>query len=149
MARRPGPHHLKVLQGTARVDRPAPAPLEQPTYRQLPDAPGFLDAHGVRYFTEMGEILIANRLLTALSYGPFCVLCALHQKLTVLLSAGELPPGGVLSQYRMLCCEFGMTPASQTRVGPMVGNPLKPGQGGGDPPAPGNRFAQNGAQNRA
>lgn len=115
------PRSLKVIAGTDRPDRaapPAPAPeVELPTLAELPKAPTWLpNAHAKREWERLGPILVANGLLTQGGIAAFGQLCALHGKLVQLWAAGETPTGHMLSQYRALINDFGLTPVAQGKV---------------------------------
>ena len=115
--RKPG--HLKVVAGTDQPCRRAPEPVDLPLLDQMPSPPDWLpNAHAVREFERLAEILFNNRLLTEGGLMALGHLCALHGKLVQLWAAGESPTGHLLAQYRALVNDFGLTPVAQGKVRP-------------------------------
>lgn len=134
MARSKIPHELKVVAGTDRPDRKSDEGVDLPLVDKVPPAPDWLpNVHAKKEFKRLAAILHANRLLTEGGLMSLGHLCALHGKLVQLWSAGESPSGHLLSQYRNLINDFGLTPVSQGKV--------KPGAGAENS---GNKFATNG-----
>ena len=110
------PASLKVVSGTQRADREAPA-VALPTINALPDAPDWLaNAHAVKEWNRLGPILVANKLLTDGGLSAFGMLCSLHGKLVQLWAAGESPVASMVAQYRALINDFGLTPVAQGKV---------------------------------
>lgn len=68
-------------------------------------------------------MLVNNKLLTDAGLMAFGHLCALHGKLVQLWAAGESPTGHMLSQYRALINDFGLTPVAQGKVKVAGDNP--------------------------
>lgn len=127
------PAGLKVVSGTARKDRAAPASVELPTIDAVPQPPDWLpNAHALKEWNRLAPILVANKLLTEAGLSAFGMLCALHGKLVQLWSAGEAPVASMVAQYRNLINDFGLTPVAQGKVKPV-----------GEEPA-GNKFSQRG-----
>ena len=127
------PAGLKVVAGTERKDRAAASSVELPTVSEVPNAPDWLpNSHAVKEWERLAPILVANKLLTEAGTSPLGMLCALHGKLVQLWAAGEAPVASMVSQYRNLINDFGLTPVSQGKVKPV-----------GEEPA-GNKFANRG-----
>lgn len=130
------PTSLKVVAGTERKDRAAPDALELPTISEVPEPPDWLpNSHAIKEWNRLAPILVANKLLTEAGLSAFGMLCSLHGKLVQLWSAGEAPVASMVSQYRNLINDFGLTPVAQGKVKPMGEEPAK------------NKFSQRG--NRA
>ena len=111
------PTNIKAIRGTVRPDRVPEGGIEAPTLDEMPEVPDWLpNIHAVKEWEKLGPVLIGLKLLTVHNLGPFAQLCALQGKIVQLWSAGETPTGHMLSQYIKLVQEFGMTPASQSRV---------------------------------
>ena len=107
--------------------------IELPPLTQAPPAPDWLpNAHAVKEWNRLAPILSANRLLTEAGLSALGMLCALTGRLIQLWTAGELPTGHMLAQYRNLTNDFGLTPVAQGKV-----------RAAGSEPS-GNRFAANG-----
>jgi phage terminase small subunit len=112
------PTHLKALAGTLEPGREAknggididpidnvPAPLDW-----------LSNGHAVKEWERLAPILVANKLLNDSNLCVFGMLCSVHGKLVQLMNAGECPNGAMLSQYCRLVAEFGLTPASQSKI---------------------------------
>ena len=133
MANPKKPNHLKVISGTNRKDREAESVIEHPLVENVPVAPDWLsNIHAKKEWDRLSPILHANKLLTQAGLMAFGHMCSLHGKLVQLWAAGESPSGHLLSQYRNLINDFGLTPVAQGKIKPM----------GGD--KPGNKFSKNG-----
>lgn len=127
------PTNLKLLAGTSRRDRDKDRHDPFPALDGVPEAPDWLpNAHAVNEFNRLAESLHASRVLSEASVVPLAHLAAIHGKLVQMYSAGAIPTGAMLSQYRALCGDFGLTPATATKVSP--GQPIKAG----------NKFSGNG-----
>jgi len=131
------PTNLKVLAGTSRADRDGNV-VDLPLVDDVPAAPTWLpNAHAKKEFQRLAPILHANRLLTEAGIMALAHMCALHGKIVQLYAAGEAPTGHMLSQYRNLINDFGLTPAAQGKV-TAAGERSK-----------GNRFKDGGPKGRA
>lgn len=134
------PPHLKVIAGTRRPDREAPAPVVVPVLDEIPEAPDWLpNAHAVKEFNRLARILHAARLLTELALMPLAHLAAMHGRLVQRFAAGEAPTGHMLAQYRAMMNDFGLTPAAAGKVRQAVAPPKnpyagRPGRPGVTPP---------------
>lgn len=129
------PHNLKVIDGTDRPDRLLSGAVDLPLVEIAPLPPEWLpNAHAQKEWERLSTILLTNRLLTEASLGPLGVLCALHGQIVQQYAAGIAPTAHMLSQYRNLVNDFGMTPVAQGKVRPL-GEERKA-----------NQFARNGAK---
>lgn len=132
------PTHLKVVAGTDRPDRRPDQVVDLPLLAELPPPPDWLpNAHAVREFERLSEVLFNNQLLTEGGLMALAHLCALHGKLVQLWAAGESPTGHLLAQYRALVNDYGLTPVAQGKVR----------QGGKE--ETGNKFGNNSAKPEA
>src|SRR4051812_10310773 len=105
------PHNLKVIQGTSRKDRDGPPAVDLPLVEGIPSPPEWLpNHHAVTEWRRLAPILHANRLLSTAALSTLAMLCALHGKIVQLLCAGETPTSAMVSQYRGLSNDFGLTP---------------------------------------
>lgn len=126
MPRPKKPHNLKVVAGTARPDRDGPPLVELPVVAEAPPAPDWLpNAHAVREWDRLAPILVANRLLTEAGLSALGQLCALHGSLVQQWSAGLPPNASMVSQYRGLANDFGLTPVAQGKVRPHGDKPVE------------------------
>ena len=127
------PKTLKTVSGTVRPCREDLPAIELPPLLETPPAPDWLpNAHAVKEWHRLAPILAANRLLTEGGLSALGTLCALTGRLIQLWTAGELPTGHMLAQYRNLTNDFGLTPVAQGKVRAAA------------PEQSGNRFAANG-----
>jgi P27 family predicted phage terminase small subunit len=123
------------LRGTFRGDRHgAGAEPEYPPLEQLPDPPGFFDEIAVFEWNRIGPELVAKRLLTEVDLAPFTGYClnvsrmvAAERKiaamgLLVMTDFGPKANPAVMiarqsgAEVLKFAKEFGLTPASRTRV---------------------------------
>lgn len=119
MARPRKPTSLKVVAGTDRPDRQAPAAAELPIVDALPEPPLWMsNSHAQLEYQRLGPILIANGLLSEAGLMTFVHYCNLHGQLARLWAASMEPTGHLLSQYRGLANDFGLTPVAQGKVKP-------------------------------
>ncbi|TIE21001.1 hypothetical protein DI041_04000 [Stenotrophomonas maltophilia] len=131
MSRPRKPTALKVVAGTDRPDREAPAAAELPLVSDVPPAPDWLpNAHAHKEWERLAPILHANKLLTEAGLSALGQLCALHGKTVQLYAAGEAPVASMVAQLRGLMNDFGLTPVAQGKVKP-----------NGDTAKPSNAFA--------
>lgn len=130
------PTALKLVAGTDRPDRAAPASVALPLAETIPAPPKWIkNSHGKEEFNRLAKILHANKLLTEASLGPLSVLCALHGEIVSIFSKKDTPTGHMLAQYRALVNDFGLTPVAQGKI-----------REGGKKENPGGKF--NGIGNR-
>lgn len=115
-----------MVAGTARPDRDGPPLVELPIVAEAPPAPDWLpNAHAVREWDRLAPILVANRLLTEAGLSALGQLCALHGSLVQQWSAGLPPNASMVSQYRGLANDFGLTPVAQGKVRPHGDKPVE------------------------
>ncbi|PSJ18341.1 P27 family phage terminase small subunit [Nitrosomonas supralitoralis] len=126
------PQTLKIVSGTARNDRLTES-VKFPLIVDMPVSPDWLpNAYAVNEWNRLVPLLMANKLLTEGALSALAILCSLHGKIVQLYSTGDTPTGHMISQYRNLINDFGLTPVSQGKVKAF---------GGEDKPNP---FANNG-----
>ncbi|ENM0054908.1 P27 family phage terminase small subunit [Stenotrophomonas maltophilia] len=119
MSRPRKPTALKVVAGTDRPDREAPAAAELPLVSDVPPAPDWMpNAHARKEWERLAPILHANKLLTEAGLSALGQLCALHGKTVQLYAAGEAPVASMVAQLRGLMNDFGLTPVAQGKVKP-------------------------------
>lgn len=114
----PKPKELKILSNTVRPCRDKVAAITLPVVTGVPEPPKWLpNIAAVVEFNRLATILVANKLLTEGSISSLGHLAALHGKLVDLWAAGLTPSGFMISQYRSLISEFGLSPLSSTKIG--------------------------------
>lgn len=128
------PAALKAVAGTERKDREVPiSVVELPALSSAPAAPDWLpNAHAVKEWDRLAEILTANKLLTEGGLSALGMLCALHGKVVQLYQAGEAPTASMAGTLRNMINDFGLTPVAQGKVTPVAAE------------GEGNKFARNG-----
>jgi phage terminase small subunit len=122
-----------MVAGTERKDRAVIDHVEFVAVSSTPAAPDWLpNAHAIKEWDRLAPILVANKLLTEAGVSALGMLCSLHGKLVQLWAAGEAPVASMVSQYRNLINDFGLTPVSQGKVRSMSSEPDE------------NKFSKNG-----
>lgn len=114
------PSHLKAVAGTSRKDREPDGPVvEFEVVSEVPASPDWLpNGHAIKEFNRLAPILHASRLLTEAGVQALAHMCVLHGKIVQLYAAGEAPVASMISQYRNLINDFGLTPMAQGKVRP-------------------------------
>lgn len=130
MSRRRTPNHLKLITGTDQPCRMDPdEDVGAHALEELPDAPDWLpNAHATKEWNRLGKIALRLGRLTEANQMTFAHLCALHGKLVQLWSAGQEPTGFLLSQYRTLTNDFGLTSATSASARKIGSDPEKKGR---------------------
>jgi phage terminase small subunit len=131
------PTQLKAIAGTSRPSREPSQVVDLPLVEEYPDPPDWMpNAHAVKEWNRLVPILVANRLLTEGGLGPLAMMCSVYGKMVQLYAAGETPTGHMLSQYRGLANDFGLTPVAQGKVsGQQDGRKSNKFSGNGKPSA--------------
>jgi len=113
----PKPKELKILSNTVRPCRDK-ATITLPVVSGVPDPPKWLpNAAAIVEFKRLATILVANKLLTEGSITSLGHLAAIHGKLIQIWSSGDTPSGFLISQYRNLINDFGLSPVSSAKIG--------------------------------
>lgn len=110
------PTDLKVLQGTDRPDRANP---DEPKYEATSGSapPDWLDGpEAVKEWGRIVAILEEHRVLTAADLSALGHLCNLHAVCVKKTRLGGGPTAAELTQLRLFYTEFGLTPASRSKV---------------------------------
>lgn len=130
--RKPTAPNLKVLSGTNRPDRePADAP-EYDLIEDFPKAPQHLNTDGVEMWDSLGKQLVAARVLQVVDLFSLEQLCFAWQCFRKKAKAEMEATAAETTALKSLFSEFGMTPASRSKVA-----------SGGEKPK-GNKFSGNG-----
>lgn len=128
------PSNLKVIQGTARADR-MPANEPRPTEIAAPKPPAGMDRYAKRAWVRLTPILERLGLLTESDLETFTALChawgryerALRRLKQVekradvfddldTIRRAEVSVEKAESSFRLLATEFGLSPASRSRL---------------------------------
>lgn len=112
------PPQLKALTGSREPNR---SQVDLPLVDTLPLAPDWLEETAAQEFTRLARILHNNRLLTEASLSPLAVLSLIYGRIVSICRAGETPHASLIAQYRAFVSDFGITPASASRVLPNSG----------------------------
>ncbi len=115
----PASAHLRMIRGTARKDRPAPAGVVLPILGAPPEPPAWMtNADALAEWAKLCRLLpLSEGQLSALG-----VLCQLHGKIVALFRMGDVPTGSLLAMHRSLSNDFGLSPRAQNRLHRLAGN---------------------------
>lgn len=101
------PTHLKLLAGTARPDRIAPATPALPAINAAPTAPLWLtNLDARREWDRLAGLLTTLGLLHAGNVGLFEQYCGLHGLLAAAWSSGKSPTAALIRAYRGLLADL-------------------------------------------
>lgn len=104
------PPSLKVLSGTARPDRIASDMPALPAIDAAPSPPSWMtNLDSIREWQRLAPVLAVNRLLHVGNISILAQLCALHGRLVELWTAGSTPTAALLSAYRALSGDLGLS----------------------------------------
>lgn len=130
---------LRNLAGTVRPDRVdvnEDAPEFEPI-ALMPPPPEWMIGHwALDEWHRLGPVLLNVGLLTKANLNAFAQLCSVHGDLATTYQEGRSPLASMIASYTKLVSEFGLTPASASKV-------RAP-----DPTQQGNKFRTNGKPNR-
>ena len=126
------PDNVKQLRGTAKPCRAVGETLEFQAVDVAPDAPESLGLFGKQYWDRIVPILLDKRFLSIADLESLEIMCILYHKIRQGVAAGIDLNASTITQLRVYQTEFGLTPASRTK--------LKAGDDGGK----GNKFTGNG-----
>ena len=110
------PTALKVLEGTDRPDRANP---DEPQYTELTAAepPDTLrDGRAVQIWHDLVGVLGSQRVITVADRLALTELCNQQSEVDQVRRAGGMPGPGDKTQLRLMFAEFGLTPASRSKV---------------------------------
>ena len=126
------PDYLKVIAGTVRADRKSPEkPL--PPLTSMPVRPSWLSGvEGVREWKRLSSLMMKNQMLNGGNFSVLAHYCGLHDALSNVWLAGNVPHAATLQTYRGLAASLGLLSFAM--------EPLK----GEQRP---NKFANNSARN--
>lgn len=109
------PNARKKLEGTYRKDRDYGEPdLDPIESAEPPD--WLISPEAVRVWEKSVRSLAGVRVLTENDLDVLGQYCNLHAKMVKLWRAGETPTGTLFSNLRQLAMQFGLTPASRSKV---------------------------------
>ena len=111
--RKPKPHRLKVLHGTASGTAPG---VELPIAEDGTPPNWLTDADALEAWDRLYTLLSGSRVMTVGDMDGLAQLCALQGKVIMTYRAGATPASSTIQQLRTFYNEFGLTPASRGRV---------------------------------
>jgi phage terminase small subunit len=115
MPRPKKPNALKVLSGSRRIDK-HPS-IAMPLVDEVPPPPAWLpNEYAAQEFSRLAKILKANGLLNEANASPLAVLASIFGCIVGAHERGEVPTAALIAQYRAGCGEFGLTPATESRI---------------------------------
>lgn len=110
------PNELKKLRGTDQPIRMREE-IDLPLVEEIPLPPVWLnDQYGIAEWERLAPKLFAVGLLTEVSISTLAMLCALFGSIVSGITKGEMASANTINCYRALCGEFGMTPATASKV---------------------------------
>ena len=122
------PQSLKKVAGTERPDRDSTPTIQGQSCETVPPPPAWLRPHAAADWEYLAPLLQANGLLFKTNLKPLAILCALGGQIQDSYEQGEPPQAFLVSQYRALFNDFGMTPVAMGRIKPIgsqeSGNPF-------------------------
>jgi phage terminase small subunit len=113
---KPLPTALKKLRGTVRLDRLNPNEPEPRTLKKVPTAPSWLPEEAKEVWRDLAGILVDLRVLTVADLTMLTVLCVLQGQFIEATKAGEVFGVARTGKLQSLLGEFGLSPASRSRV---------------------------------
>ena len=124
------PDEVREQRGTAIPCRAIGQVVEYPHVLEVPDPPVWLTSEiGQDFWRQNAPNLFSQRIMTEPDIASFGHLCQLHGKTCESYFGDKTPNATNINTLRMLFAEFGMTPASRTkvRIGEMLGqkNPFE------------------------
>lgn len=120
--RKPKPHALKVIEGTAKgsdpvLELPEATDLEPPTWLREIDNPG-IRGTALEEWEKLAPLLSDSRVLTEGDLSQLAHACQLHGEIVSKYRKGLAVTAADRAQLRTAYSEFGLTPASRARVRP-------------------------------
>jgi len=104
-------------QGDLRPCRAIGNVVEWPHVTEIPAPPEWLlSVDGLELWHRMTPHLLAQRVFTTADAESFAHLCQMHGQIADAYRLGNKPTPTDMAQLRMFFIEFGMTPASRTKV---------------------------------
>jgi P27 family predicted phage terminase small subunit len=150
--RKPNPTHLKLVNGN-----PGRRPIALDEFRPLaaiPDCPAHLAGEARAEWDRVSQLLLEHGMVSHADRGALAMLCSLWGRYVaaelMIEKAAQAAPASAglfvkspndfpiqspwlavsnrsIEQYRSLCAEFGLTPASRVRVAPTTSQLALPG----------------------
>src|SRR5512146_556220 len=114
--RLPNPSNVVEMRGNPgkrpiNHDEPAPTPIEG-----IPEPPRKLKVEAKREWDRIIDFVVNSARCGQESLSILCTYCNLHAAIVETEKKGEVPMAALLTQYRGLAAEFGLMPASRTRI---------------------------------
>lgn len=110
------PNKLKVVRGTDQACRMNDGEIELETLSQTPDAPDWLDHHGVQEWNRVAPALVAKGLLSAVDVTPLAHYCDAHAHILRQKNAQQKVTASDRQCLSQLAGKFYLTPASRAAV---------------------------------
>jgi phage terminase small subunit len=83
-----------------------------------PPPPDWLNIDGSHEWLRLAPQLVQHRVLNSGSLHSFAMYCALHATLVDHFRSGRTPSASIISQWRSLANDFGLTAMSQQKIAP-------------------------------
>jgi len=130
--RKPTSRELKVLAGTIKPCRDRENPPQFELIENFPEPPAHFGEDAKEMWGNLGPQLVAAKILQTVDLYALEQLCSFWEKVRMKIKSGEDTTATEQTALKSLFCEFGITPASRSKV-----------TAGGKKEL-GNRFANNG-----
>ena len=122
MPTNPKPRSQKKLEGTYRKtrDMPVAVPGERVEWCDV-TRPRWLDGvEARRMFDELGEYLTGIGVLTRGDLPALGLLANVHAEIREVRAEGHRTPAALMTTFRQMLGEFGLTPATRGRLNPVT-----------------------------
>lgn len=115
MPNRKLPKNVVIMRGTARADRtnneePEPLPIDSMA------PPRKLKPEGKAEWDRVIGFLTSNGIVGAEGLSLLCTYCQIHARIVECEKAGIPVEAALLTQYRLMASEFGLTPAGRAKL---------------------------------
>jgi len=112
------PEVLKLISGTNQPCR-VREEVAMPKVDRVPDPPAWLtNPDALEEWDRLAPQLFAVGLLTGPAVSPLAILCGTFGAIVAAMAEGQIN-SALINSYRAFCGDFGMTPASASKVKPV------------------------------
>ena len=116
MPNRKLPKNLILMRGTERPDRTNYAEPDPIVIKGMPDPPRDLKPDGFREWNRVISWLVSNRIVGEEGLSAVATYCNVYARIVEMEKLGGCADAALLTQYRLLASELGLTPAGRARL---------------------------------